>query len=193
VSRDRGGKRAARRNVDILGANPNSFAYDPKTVSVSVGDTVTWDNRSSAPEGHTVTGDGLDSGTMKQGEKYSFKFKNSGTVKYLCEFHPSMTGKVNVKGSGGGGGGGGGGGDDPGGGGGSNGTGGTSPGGSGSESAAGSSATAGGTSTQLPQTGSPLLTLAGLGGLLLLVGVMLSIPAVRDWISPLSRPPLPRR
>ena len=176
---------AAKSTVDILGANPNSYAYDPKAVSVRVGDTVVWDNRSSASEGHTVTGDGLDSGTMKEGDKYSFKFKDAGKYEYLCEFHPSMTGSVKVKASGGGGGGGSGGDGGSGSGDGSSGTGGTSPGGTGStggsESTAGSSPTAGGTSTQLPQTGSPVLLLAAIGGLLLAAGV-LCVPAVRDWI-----------
>jgi plastocyanin len=193
--RRQGGERtvsaAAKSGVDIVGSQPSSYAFSPKTISVSVGDTVIWDNRSSASEGHTVTGDGLDSGTLKQGDDYSFRFNEAGTFKYVCEFHPSMKGTVNVKGSGGGGGGGSNGGDqgDGGGGGGtSSGNGGTSAGGSdpagtGSESAAGSSPTAGGTSSQLPQTGLGVLPLAAVGAILLVMGLLMRLPALRDRFS----------
>lgn len=168
--------KAAKSTVDIVGGKPSNFAYSPRTISVSVGDTVVWDNRSSASEGHTVTGDGLDSGVFKQGERYSFKFRQSGTFKYVCELHASMKGTVNVKGSGGGGGGTG------------NGNGGTSatggdPAGTGSESAAGSSPFAGGSSSQLPLTGFGVPHLAAVGGILLLLGLLLGVPAVRDRIS----------
>jgi len=183
--------KAARSTVDIIGSQPSSYAFSPKTISVSVGDTVIWDNRSSASEGHTVTGDGLDSGTLKQGDDYSFKFRKAGTFKYLCEFHPSMKGTVKVKGSGGGGGSNGGdqgGGGNGGGGGTSSGSGGTSgtggdPAGTGSESAAGTSPGAGGSSSQLPLTGFGVPPLAAVGGILLLLGLLLRLPAVRDRIT----------
>jgi plastocyanin len=175
--------KAARSTVDIIGPDPDSFAYSPSTISVSVGDRVTWDNKSSASEGHTVTGDGLDSGIMDEGEKYSFTFRKAGKYKYLCELHPSMKGTVNVAGSGGGGGGG-----QGGNGGASSGTGGTSASddtsGSGSESAAGSSSIAGGSSSQLPLTGLGVWPMAAVGGILLLLGILLT-PAVRDRITPL--------
>jgi collagen type VII alpha len=175
--------KAARSTVDIIGGQPSSYAFSPRTISVKVGNTVIWDNRSSASEGHTVTGDGLDSGTLKQGDDYSFKFRKSGTFKYLCEFHPSMKGTVNVEGSGGGGGGSNGG--DQGGNGGGGGTSATGgdPGGTGSESAAGTSPNAGGSSSELPLTGFGVPPLAAVGGVLLLLGLLLRLPAVRDRIT----------
>src|SRR5215211_3201315 len=193
--------KAARSTVDIIGSQPSSYAFSPKTISVSVGDTVIWDNRSSASEGHTVTGDGLDSGTLKQGDDYSFKFRKAGTFKYLCEFHPSMKGTVKVKGSGGGGGGGG---SNGGGGNGDVGTSSGDPGteatdttdsggvtsSAGSESSAGSSSTAAGSSTELPQTGFPLLPLAVVGGVLLGAGLLMRIPALYDRVTLLWLPAL---
>jgi plastocyanin len=173
---------AAKSGVDILGSQPSSYKYSPKTISVRVGDTVTWDNRSSAAEGHTVSGDGLDSGTMKQGDDYSFKFNEAGTFKYVCEFHPTMKGTVQVKASGGGSNGGD-----------ANGNGGTSSGNgdTGSESTdpsgTGSTSTitptVGGSSTTLPQTGFPILPLAILGGLLVAAGLLMQVPAVRDRLN----------
>jgi plastocyanin len=181
--RGRGGgptaSKAAGSTVDIIGGNPSSYAYSPSTISISVGDRITWDNTSSATEGHTVTGDGLDSGTIKKGQSYSFTFNKAGTFNYVCEFHPSMKGTVNVTGSGGGGGSNGGGNSS---GGGTSGTGGDTSG-SGSESAAGSSPNAGGTDSQLPITGLGVSPLAAVGGILLLLGLILRLPAVRDRIT----------
>src|SRR3954467_15221685 len=119
--------------VDIIGKKPAQYAFSPKSVTVSVGDKVRWDNKSSASEGHTVTGDGLDSGTLKKGDSYTFKFKHAGTYKYDCAIHPDMKGTVAVKKSSGGGGGAGGNGSSNG-----NGNGGTSPNSGGDTSGTGS-------------------------------------------------------
>jgi plastocyanin len=146
------------QSVSIVGDTFSAFAYSPKSLTVRVGDTVRWDNKSAAPEGHNVNGDGLDSPIFHEGEDYVHRFSRAGTYNYICTLHPSMKGKVIVKGSGGGGGSGSGGG-----GGGSSGSGssaGTSTGG-----ATGSTAGDPGSSGQLPVTGLPLggLAVAGLG------------------------------
>jgi plastocyanin len=73
------------------------FAFTPKTVTVKKGTTVTWTNKDSAE--HTVTadsGDGPKSGTLAQGQTYSFTFNNVGTFSYHCSFHSYMTGTVTV-------------------------------------------------------------------------------------------------
>ena len=149
-----------------------------------MGDTVRWDNKSTATEGHTVTGDGkFRSGTLKKGDSYSFKFNKTGTYKYICAIHPFMKGSVKVtKSSGGGGGGGSNGGS------GGNGSGGTSPS---NGDSTGSTGTGIGTGTgttftdpaptsTLPMTGFGVLPLAILGGLLLALGLLMRLPAVRD-------------
>ena len=72
------------------------LAFDPSTVEVGVGGSVTWTNEDSVP--HTVTGDGgLDSGSLAQGESYTTTFDTAGTYEYACTIHPSMTGVVEVK------------------------------------------------------------------------------------------------
>jgi plastocyanin len=167
--------------VDIVGKNPPQYAFSPKSITISVGDTVRWDNKSSAAEGHTVTGDGLDSGTLKKGDSYSFKFKKAGTFKYDCAIHPDMKGSVTVKKSGGGGGGGSGGGN------GGSGNGGTSPSstsdptssGTGTGSTSSTFIDPAPTST-LPMTGFGVLPLAILGAVLLAIGLLMRLPAVRD-------------
>jgi plastocyanin len=163
---------AKASSVSIVGAQFSAFAFNPKTITVHVGDTVRWVNNSSAPEGHTVTGHGLDSGTLHQGDDYSFKFSKAGTYDYVCAFHSNMKGAVKVLASGGSSGG------SPNGG--SSSDGGSPSSGSGtgssgtSSSGFGSSAADPGSSGQLPITGLPLLPLAVAGVGLILLGALLS-------------------
>jgi plastocyanin len=72
--------------------------FNPSTVNVKVGDTVTWTNDDSV--GHDVTGDGFKSGSaggIGGGETYKHKFDKAGTFKYRCTVHPGMEGEVVVK------------------------------------------------------------------------------------------------
>jgi amicyanin len=81
-------------NVDIAG-----FAFNPGTVNVKVGDTVTWTNKDGAP--HTVTvsagAELFDSGSIGKGQSYSHTFTKTGTYQYKCSIHPGMTGIVSVE------------------------------------------------------------------------------------------------
>ena len=80
----------AQLQVTMLG-------YRPVTRSVRVGDTVVWDNRSSVPEGHTVTGDGWASEILGEGGRYTRRFEQPGRYPYRCLPHPQMTGVVIVE------------------------------------------------------------------------------------------------
>jgi len=76
-----------------------NFAFEPKTVTIKVGQTVTWTNQDSVA--HTVAGDGgIDSGDLSKGKSYSKTFDTAGTFNYHCSIHPSMTGQVIVEKSG---------------------------------------------------------------------------------------------
>lgn len=73
-----------------------NLSFNPTTVEVKVGDTVTWTNNDGVS--HTVTGDsGLDSGTLAAGATYSKTFDAAGTYEYGCSIHPDMKGTVVVK------------------------------------------------------------------------------------------------
>lgn len=74
------------------------FAFDPGSVSVDVGGTVSWTNQGAAP--HTVTADdgSFDSGQLAPGGSFSFTFNTPGTVSYHCTIHPNMVGSVTVSG-----------------------------------------------------------------------------------------------
>ena len=74
----------------------SGLAFQPSTVNVAVGGTVTWTNDDSAA--HTVEGDGWgSSGEVAQGATFSHTFDAAGTYSYKCTIHPSMTGQVIVK------------------------------------------------------------------------------------------------
>jgi plastocyanin len=73
------------------------FAFEPATITVSAGETVTWTNEESAD--HTVThGAGrFGSETLGQGSSFRFRFDRPGTYEYVCALHPEMTGTVVVR------------------------------------------------------------------------------------------------
>lgn len=72
------------------------FAFEPATLEVSVGTTVTWTNDGQRP--HTITADDgtFDSGRLDPGEQFSFRFDQPGTFAYQCGFHPDMQATIVV-------------------------------------------------------------------------------------------------
>lgn len=78
------------------GVTIQNFAFGPASVTVNVGDTVTWTNQDSVPEGHSATGDGFDTGILKEGQSGSATFDTAGTFSYVCTPHPNMKGTVVV-------------------------------------------------------------------------------------------------
>ncbi|RME88605.1 MAG: hypothetical protein D6770_06610, partial [Anaerolineae bacterium] len=73
-----------------------NFAFSPSSLEIKVGTTVTWTNMDSAP--HTVTADdgSFDSGTLRNGDSFSFTFNEAGTFAYHCSIHPYMTASITV-------------------------------------------------------------------------------------------------
>ena len=76
--------------------------FIPATVSIDVGETVTWSNDDTAA--HTVTsgsaGDGpdgmFDSSLFMAGATFDVTFDTAGTYSYFCMVHPWMVGTVIV-------------------------------------------------------------------------------------------------
>jgi len=64
------------------------FAFTPPTVTIKVGETVTWRNEDGVP--HDATADSFTSGSISSGESYTRKFDKAGTYTYVCKVHPSM-------------------------------------------------------------------------------------------------------
>ncbi|TLS46003.1 copper-binding protein [Streptomyces montanus] len=71
---------------------------DGKQLVVKVGETVRWTNHDSVP--HTVTTTKgpkkFDSGTLEQGDSWSYTFTAAGTYEYYCAVHPDMVSSVKV-------------------------------------------------------------------------------------------------
>ncbi len=75
------------------------FRYTPPTVTIGVGEAVTW-TMGNDPEQHTVTPDDAGSfagsGILEAGQSFSATFAVAGQYGYHCELHPFMTGTVIV-------------------------------------------------------------------------------------------------
>jgi plastocyanin len=84
--------RGATHAVNISG-----FAFSPASITVAVGDTVTWTNADSAAHTATASGGAFDSGTLNQGQSFSFTFATAGTFAYVCDFHSNMMGTITVQ------------------------------------------------------------------------------------------------
>ena len=71
-----------------------NFSFNPATLTINKGDTVTWTNNDSVP--HQIAGAPLQGQVMSKGQTYSFTFNTTGTFNYHCAIHPSMTGSIVV-------------------------------------------------------------------------------------------------
>jgi plastocyanin len=74
-----------------------NFSFQPGTLTVKAGTTVTWVNHDDEP--HTVNENNktFKSGTLDTDAKFSYKFTSPGTFSYFCSLHPRMTGQIIVK------------------------------------------------------------------------------------------------
>ena len=74
-----------------------NFSFEPATLTVKVGTTVTWVNHDDEPHTATATDKSFNSKTLDNGDRFSQEFKAPGTYNYYCALHPKMTGKIIVK------------------------------------------------------------------------------------------------
>ncbi len=81
--------------ADTAQVSIKDFQFQPSTVTIAKGDTVTWTNLDTVV--HDVDFKGSDSPDLKKGETYSKTFNDAGTFDYVCSIHPGMKGKVIVR------------------------------------------------------------------------------------------------
>jgi LPXTG-motif cell wall-anchored protein len=83
---------AAPRAAETKTVSIKDFAFDPKTISVNVGDTITWTNEGPSP--HTVSADdgSFDAGNLDKGATFSHTFDKAGTFAYYCKYHGAKGG-----------------------------------------------------------------------------------------------------
>lgn len=89
------------RPVTAHAANDTSvtiadFQFTPATITIHVGDTVTWTNH--GPSAHTATANNgsFNTGVLQKGHSASHTFTTAGTFTYICQIHPFMHGTVVV-------------------------------------------------------------------------------------------------
>ncbi|MDP2660203.1 MAG: cupredoxin domain-containing protein [Dehalococcoidia bacterium] len=65
-------------------------AFQPQSITIQVGDSVTWVNNGATS--HTATSDNAlwDSGIMPPGQSFSRSFSSTGTFQYRCSIHGSL-------------------------------------------------------------------------------------------------------
>jgi plastocyanin len=157
---------AKARTASSTSVAMEDFLFSPASVTIHVGDIVTWHNSGKQP--HTATADdgSFDTGTVVAGQSASHEFTRAGTFSYICTIHPNMKGTIRVLSASGSGGAGGG----SGGSGGSAGS--SSSGSSNSEASAVNSPAAAGDANTLPMTGMAVGALALVGLALLASGLI---------------------
>jgi nitrite reductase (NO-forming) len=101
-----GNSTATGNEIDIApgsSAPSNTKFYEPATLTVRAGTTVTWKNLDSTL--HTVTsgsaetgvsGTEFDSSYLAGGKTFQHTFSSAGTFDYYCTLHPFMKGQVVV-------------------------------------------------------------------------------------------------
>lgn len=83
---------AATHAVTISG-----FAFSPSSITINVGDRVTWTNSDAVTHTATATNGAFDTGDIDEGQSRSVKFTKPGTYAYVCTPHPTMTGSIRVR------------------------------------------------------------------------------------------------
>ena len=80
---------AADHKVTIKG-----FKFSAATLTVTVGDTVTFTNADGAPHTATAKDKSFDTKTLKPGASKTITINKAGTFAYFCRIHPSMKAKI---------------------------------------------------------------------------------------------------
>jgi plastocyanin len=84
--------------VAVLGDPTNGGKYDPASLTIKAGESVSWEFQDDSAS-HTVTDDGgaFDSGTQSKGFLFTYKYEKAGSFGYSCSIHPNMKGTVTVQ------------------------------------------------------------------------------------------------
>lgn len=73
----------------------NNFAFNPGSLTVPAGTTMTWVNNDSVT--HSIKSDTFSSPDLAPGDTYQHTFTTAGTYNYTCSIHPSMMGQIIVQ------------------------------------------------------------------------------------------------
>lgn len=82
-------------SVEVQIVDADADAFQPGTVTIDLGGSVTWVNLDD--DDHTATGAGFDTGILRPGELGTVTFNEPGVFSYSCQIHPEMVGRVEVR------------------------------------------------------------------------------------------------
>ncbi|MCI3271818.1 cupredoxin domain-containing protein [Streptomyces cylindrosporus] len=76
----------------------SGYAFAPRSLTVTAGDTVTWTNQDQAPHDVKTTSGpaAVHSPMLSKGGSWSHTFTTPGTYGYVCTVHPNMTAQLVV-------------------------------------------------------------------------------------------------
>lgn len=72
------------------------FSFSPATITIHVGDSITWTNVGKQPHSATANNGSFNTGILQPGQSASHTFTTPGTYTYYCLVHPWMHGTVVV-------------------------------------------------------------------------------------------------
>lgn len=86
----------AAATLQIHNIKIKRFKFEPKHLTVKVGDTIRWTNEDLAP--HTATADEFswDTGELIKNQKAEIKVTEGMETRYFCAFHPHMKGSIEI-------------------------------------------------------------------------------------------------
>jgi plastocyanin len=73
-----------------------NIKFAPTSLTVKVGQTVTWTNDDSVDHNVTASDGTFKSSNFGHGKTFSWKATKAGTFKYTCTIHPGMVGTLTV-------------------------------------------------------------------------------------------------
>lgn len=82
---------AAEHIVEI-----KALKFVPSTLTVRIGDTITWINRDLAPHTATALDKSWDTGRLNQSVKKTLAVTRGMSLSYFCRFHPGMKAKLKL-------------------------------------------------------------------------------------------------
>jgi plastocyanin len=75
----------------------DNFTFEPETLTVKAGTTVTWTNQDDIPHTVVASGRAFKSKALDTDDKFSFTFTTPGSYEYFCSLHPHMKAMVTVE------------------------------------------------------------------------------------------------
>ncbi|MBE8476943.1 cupredoxin domain-containing protein [Streptomyces justiciae] len=77
----------------------SGYAFSPRSLTITAGDTVTWTNQDQAPHDVKTTSGpaSVHSPMLNKGGSWSHTFTTAGSYGYVCTVHPDMTAQLVVK------------------------------------------------------------------------------------------------